>query len=355
MSLNEAHSRADDATCSTIADQAVIIARTLASYGRDSEAFFDRFGMRVRNQPSPMQRYPATLMADCWNRAEEECNAPDFRQRAVSHWQPDYYHLLTPTLVNAQSLCEALQAFSRYSPVISEAAKVSVDMDDERLQLTILESRTRKAAAPLDALIAYVCRLADYFSPDSPTLKRLSFTISESEVDQQMWGAMTCDIECNAATTSLYFDRDHSNRPNCNAGRLKPMEHYLACYLDALEARQKSRLQLQDQILELLGADTVTLQDLAKLLNVSCRTLQRRLKDTNTSFRQEVDAARCLKSHEYLANDSLSLSEIALCLGFADASHFSNRVRRWTGLSPLKYRRKVTSRPTTILEWSSIL
>ena len=83
------------------------------------------------------------------------------------------------------------------------------------------------------------------------------------------------------------------------------------------------------------GADEV-----ARALNVSVRTLQRRLDDGGTTFRAEVDAVRQQLAEEYLADRRVGILEVAFLLGFRDQTAFNRAFRRWTGQAPGRWRRE---------------
>jgi AraC-like DNA-binding protein len=73
---------------------------------------------------------------------------------------------------------------------------------------------------------------------------------------------------------------------------------------------------------------------MARALNLSQRSLQRKLSERGTTFRQVVDDTRKQLAEQYLKDSMLSVSEIAYLLGFAEVSSFSRAFRRWTGQAP---------------------
>jgi AraC-like DNA-binding protein len=84
-----------------------------------------------------------------------------------------------------------------------------------------------------------------------------------------------------------------------------------------------------------------SLECAAASLGMSPRTLQRRLRDEGTSFRKVHDNARREIASDFLADPSLSISEVADRLGFADVSAFDTAFKRWTKRTPRAYRRKI--------------
>lgn len=76
----------------------------------------------------------------------------------------------------------------------------------------------------------------------------------------------------------------------------------------------------------------------AKALNVSVRTLCRRLEAEHTSFQQVKDEVRRDVAIERLTNSQAPVVRIAIELGFGDASSFHRAFRGWTGMTPNAYR-----------------
>lgn len=82
------------------------------------------------------------------------------------------------------------------------------------------------------------------------------------------------------------------------------------------------------------------LQAVAKRLAVSERTLHRRLLDEQTSFTGLVEEARHARALQLLADRSLSASEVAVLLGYAEPAPFFRAFKRWTGETPQGWRRR---------------
>lgn len=93
----------------------------------------------------------------------------------------------------------------------------------------------------------------------------------------------------------------------------------------------------------LLRGGEFTPEQTARALGLHARTLQRRLRDEGSSFEKIKDDARRDWAASLLAQPSVSLSQIALMLDYADASAFSRSFRRWFGETPRTYRAKLKS------------
>lgn len=83
---------------------------------------------------------------------------------------------------------------------------------------------------------------------------------------------------------------------------------------------------------------TCSIGTVAAYLGVSVRTLQRRLDASSTSFGALRDQVRNDLARKYLAQSSLSLTEISEVLGYAQPSVFSRAFARANGLPPLRFR-----------------
>ena len=80
------------------------------------------------------------------------------------------------------------------------------------------------------------------------------------------------------------------------------------------------------------------LEEVAEKLGLSSWSLQRRLREESISFTALVDNVRCEMATHYLQNRQLSISEMALLLGYSEVSAFSRAFRRWFGISPRQWR-----------------
>jgi AraC-like DNA-binding protein len=95
----------------------------------------------------------------------------------------------------------------------------------------------------------------------------------------------------------------------------------------------------------LMRGGQFTPEQTGKALGIHARTLQRRLRDEGTSFEKIKDDVRKQWADSLLVQPSVSLSQIALMLDYADLSAFSRSCRRWFGEAPRTYRtRKLAAR-----------
>lgn len=115
----------------------------------------------------------------------------------------------------------------------------------------------------------------------------------------------------------------------------------LAPYYMVIEPRSSTQ-SITHRIREILGADfrqeMPSFEELTTLLNMSARTLRRRLEKEGTSYQRIKDNARRDLAISMLSRDRLTVSEVAEQVGFSDTSAFHRSFKKWTGQSPGSYR-----------------
>jgi AraC-like DNA-binding protein len=115
----------------------------------------------------------------------------------------------------------------------------------------------------------------------------------------------------------------------------------LAGVLDGMLTEQLAKLTKDDvvsrckaQFLEQLASGEPSAEDIAQRLNMSSRTLQRKLAEANTTYLKLVDDCRRDLALRYITDPDKSITDITFLLGFSSQSAFSRAFRRWTGSSP---------------------
>jgi len=140
----------------------------------------------------------------------------------------------------------------------------------------------------------------------------------------------------------LYFARDSLDYPltrlngELNSTLARPLDHLFS---DG-EPRDVFLNQLRQTLLRLLPQGEVNIDRVAELLNLSRRTLQRRLSERDTQFLQVLQQLRADLAQRYLADERLTITEIAFLLGYSDQGSFSAAFKSWHGISPLEHRQR---------------
>jgi len=112
------------------------------------------------------------------------------------------------------------------------------------------------------------------------------------------------------------------------------------------EQSESEDMPYKQHIAGLLRASEPPLPDLGDVafdLNVSQRTLNRRLQAENTSFRQLKSQALARWAKQYLRETEYSVEAIAEELGYKDTANFRRAFRKIEGCSPIEYRQRKTA------------
>jgi AraC-like DNA-binding protein len=108
-----------------------------------------------------------------------------------------------------------------------------------------------------------------------------------------------------------------------------------------MELRGEDKLinAIRETILNQLPFGLPKIDDIAKALDMTPRTLQRRLQERQLQYRTLLDDVRRELARELVLKPDLNLSEVADYLGFNDQSAFQHAFQRWQGTTPGKFRR----------------
>ena len=93
-------------------------------------------------------------------------------------------------------------------------------------------------------------------------------------------------------------------------------------------------------IVDALPSGIPGIEQVSKYVGMSSRTLTRRLSESGFSFRELVSSTQREISMDLLQNSTYSIGEIAFQTGFSEQSAFNRAFKRWTGQSPISFRKK---------------
>jgi AraC-like DNA-binding protein len=101
----------------------------------------------------------------------------------------------------------------------------------------------------------------------------------------------------------------------------------------------------RSQLLPLIRAGRIHIEDLAQRNGISVRTLQRRLSRAGTSFQALLDASRHQMAVVLLMDPTLQLVDVAQLVGYTEQSSFTRAFKLWSGLTPGEWRRRNVQAP----------
>jgi AraC-like DNA-binding protein len=142
----------------------------------------------------------------------------------------------------------------------------------------------------------------------------------------------------NAHRNALFIDAEILRMPFGNGDTA--IHQALSLKFSAQRKQLPALLSTQSQtvIRSLLPVGRCDIAVIAKVLNLSTRSLQRHLTEERTSFSQMLDAARADLALKYLRQSELEVADIAEILGFSESSALTRAFKRWYGQSPRRAR-----------------
>jgi AraC-like DNA-binding protein len=322
---------------STLSSWALLISRALTARGIDATDVFRRAGLHPELLGDPNARYPLAGVQRLWALAVETTGDPCIGLEVGRSWHPTTFHALGYAALASGSLREALALVVRYSRIVSTGAHIEIDEYDLDVHVRLnsrLPDYTIESApmaphvqAGLAALVVLCRTLVDkHLSPQQVLLVQ---SASPASADR-LRAFFECPVLLGAPEDALVFSAASLDTPldTANPLLLNINEQALVQYHARLDARHVGD-RVRAQIARLLPSGEVSQRAVALSLNLSLRSMQRKLKQEGASFRGLVDDTRRRLARQYGADPTLSAGEVAYLLGFADASSFSRASRRW--------------------------
>ena len=253
--------------------------------------------------------------------------------------QPERWGRLGFLLRHSATLGEALSYQARFAHLVNS---IGEGRFVERSDDVAIEWHSADVVMPAvieEAFAAWLC-FARWASGRNESPQCVEFS-HRAQGDPAIYREFfQCDVRFSCTTSQLCFDPGLLELP------LHGADAQLTAYVSA-EFDQKARRapsletlrQLQAWLLATLCAPPPTLTDAAEALQINDRTLQHRLQTQNTTFRQSLDNARHTLALRLLVDAGLSIGDISHRLGFSEQSAFQRAFKRWTGVTPLAWRR----------------
>src|SRR5215475_14706877 len=244
-------------------------------------------------------------------------------------------------MMSSPHLLGVLERLNRYVAIVSDAASLAVEEDDEGYRM-ILELFGGGQPVPRQRFefdlitILSFCRWVT-----NRDLRPLAFELRfpPPANPQPYQEAFKCPLRFNASANALLFAGADAIAPLPTAHPLlaEVHERLASEHLQRLDHAQTSS-RTRAAIVRCLPGGEPRRTEIASALEMSERTLQRRLEAEGTSFQRLLDDIRRELAQQYLGQTDLSLADACYLLGFGNLSSFFRASKRWFGTSPRHYR-----------------
>ena len=325
----------------TLSSVSALLTQTLRSLGHDPAPLLVKAGIAPEDVGNPTRRIQTIRMQALWRLALDETGDPALGLVVARQFQPVGLHGLGLACLASDTLHDVLGRLVRYSRIL-------IDMPDFQLQET--ETTTDLLVQTPDlgpdfvhaamdmgmAVFLRICQITEGTDilPVHTCLQRP--TPANTTAYETMFGP---SIDFETDTNRLCFDKTVAHAPLATAhpelARLNDQTviDYLARY-----DRNNITMQVRSKIIEQLPDGRPNQGDIAFKLNTSLRSLQRKLREQDTSFKELLSDTQQELALIYIRDSNRSIGAITYLLGFSEPSNFTRAFKRWTGLSPVEYR-----------------
>jgi AraC-like DNA-binding protein len=291
----------------------------------------------------PDKRVPIKTVHDLLRMAVELTQDPDLGLKAARELTPGDHGALEYAARSASTWRDTLLCVARYTRLLNDALRYSLKEDGQwaHIQLESSVEMPRTAADFQSAAFHVSSRFL--WPPSSVPNFTVSFMHARPENVQEYERTFgPCALHFEAPWSGFTIPRSYLDQPVVSAD---PKLHALIrSHAEALLAELPRAKSVTEKVRELvadeLAGGSPSISRVANNLNMTTRTLARRLEEEDTTFRQLVDDLRQRLAIRYVGDSELPLSEVAFLLGFSQLAAFHRAFKRWTQHTPLDYRRR---------------
>jgi AraC-like DNA-binding protein len=285
-------------------------------------------------------RVPHSTAIRVWETFAAECSEPSFGMVAAEFAGAAPLDLVDFALTRAPSLRALLKAFLRYQTLFHDANAVELleERDVLHLRHGFAGDLARSRLLGEFILATWVSRTRAVAGvPLRPRLVRFRHGPPPDIARHQ---AVFGEVEFGADRDEMVISTDALDAPFAHGD--EAASSALARQLDEELAKAKPASfadRVRAHAVAGIRGGALDIDVIAKALASSRRTLQRRLNDEGTSFRNVVDEARREVALDVMARGGTTVTDLTFLLGFSDLSAFGRAFRRWTGTNPASYLR----------------
>lgn len=319
----------------TLASWARSMLRVMQASGMDGAAVFAAAGLDPEIMSRSDGRYPVRAMTPLWQALHDACGpGVGIRVGQSMHWRD--LQIIGLAFLSSRGMGQALQRAQRYGALLSEALAIRIEGEDGRvalefaytLDIPLLDER-------LEAVLAIVLQIAQHLIEQPIQPVRVDLRRAEPDDPSPWhrcfghnirWNAPACRIHVEPAFLTMLAPVIDPALGESHEQMLREWMSRRTQDVPLARIQQVIREQLQQQRVP-------AVDEIARQLNMSTRSLQRLLGSHDSTFSRELDAARHVLALQYLEQGQAP-SKVAYALGYLEPSSFYKAFRRWTGGTP---------------------
>jgi AraC-like DNA-binding protein len=310
-----------------------------SAIGLDGDALRRQAGLTDELLADPDRYVPAPIVFGLWRAATEHWARPGLGLHTGAAVPFGAYEVMDYLAASAPTLGHALRTVARYFSVGTLAVRYEIDDDDPvgpiRFRMVVRVPHAGAALQLRDYSVSLFANRIRYIvgSFDALSVELAGDALAPPALYTTLVGHA---VSHDAVHTAICFSRKAWNRELARADA--SLQRTLTRHADNMLTRVPDNGDIVDQVVRTLvvglRSGSQSIDDVARQLGMSARTLQRRLREGKRSFAEVVDDVRAGLAREYLADPSLSVTDVACLLGYSEATAFHRAFKRWTGQTP---------------------
>ena len=271
------------------------------------------------------------------NAIVERSQNRNFGLDALAFVRPATFGTLGYVIGHCSDLAEALAAFTRYQQLLSPAVQWIFKGTTLRI---VCPPPLRRIGFPVETQVGMWVKIGRELTGVDWVPRRVSFGHQPRGPIEQFTEFFGRPVEFGAEHDEFEFEPEQLTLPVQGARpELQPSLIRLVQSLMPQSPEPSMTDQVRALLLDELPRGMTTRQEAASKLGISARTLTRRLGEEDSSFRDLLTEVRKDLACAWLRDDALPVHEVAYLLGYSEPSTFHRSFRRWTGQTPMSWRR----------------
>jgi len=323
----------------TVASYAMAIAHTLKASGIDSKRVFQAAGIQAELTNDPLVRLPTSQLTRLFQSCVEVSNNPYFGLRMAHHIHISNLHALGYALTASSTLMDFCRRLERYFRLISQTANITLSEVDDTVHLQI-QHLVPLCGETEDAFMGFLILAMRLLYKQDFNPRQVAFHHAipreGSEPYEKFFQAEISFEQTDGLLVFAKADLEQNLSGACPE-LAQVNDNIVVSYLTRLDKNDVIS-GVKQKIIEFLPDGDCSRDRVASALCMSPTTLQLKLSQRSTNFRQLLDDTRKELACSYLSQAARSVTEVTFMLGFSDTSNFTRAFKRWTGVSPSDYR-----------------
>jgi len=244
---------------------------------------------------------------------------------------------------SSRTVSEALENLARYSQTTNEAlvGEISRQKDEVILAVRHLQEFDEPHRQFFELLALWFIRTLQQETNRDFTPSRVTFTHGRNADLREVHRLLRCPVDFAQGQDSWVLPQRVMDLPIVSGDT--QLLKILTAHADDLLAEKHSVTGLQStvasQLASLLPSGESRAAVVARQLGMSPRSLTRHLAEEGTTFGEIVEQLRRRLASRYLADDRMSVQQIAWLLGYSEVGAFNHAYKRWTGTAPRRNRK----------------